>query len=185
MGKVDLDELRIELSIGAKNGIDFTLAASLIWIVITLIWRLEFKSYDKSVLVFIAGGPMLPLALLFSKVLKTNWKMKHNPLQPLGLWLNFAQLFYFPFLIFIMIKSPEYFVMVLAMVTGGHFFPYAWFYKAIWYAVFAGVIVIGSLLLGLNLPVDRIFYVPAFTSLCLIILTVFLYNDLKKKVRTK
>ena len=180
-----LDELRVELSIKSKNGIDFTLAASIIWLVITFIWNLSFKSYDKSVLVFIAGGPMLPLAFLFSKLLKTNWKIKDNALQPLGLWLNIAQLLYFPFLIFIMLRMPDYFVMVFAIITGGQLFPFAWFYKTNLYAMFSAVIVIGALLLGLNLATEKIFYIPAFTSLCLGLLTILLYFDCKKKIAVK
>jgi hypothetical protein len=64
-----LDELRIELSVKSKNGIDFTLAASIIWLIVAYLWTLRFKSYDKSVFVFIAGGPLLPTAFLFSKLL--------------------------------------------------------------------------------------------------------------------
>src|SRR3954465_1436306 len=106
MNNNNLNQLRIQLSAVSKNGIDFTLAASIIWGVISFLWTLHFSPYNKSIFVFIAGGPLLPLAFMFSKVLKTNWKIKDNPLQPLGLWLNFAQLFYFPFLIFTMIKMP-------------------------------------------------------------------------------
>jgi len=38
-----LNELRNELSIKSKNGIDFTLAASLIWLLIAFLWTLEFR----------------------------------------------------------------------------------------------------------------------------------------------
>ena len=176
-----LNELRIELSIKSKNGIDFTLAASIIWLVIVFLWRLEFKPYDKSVFVFIAGGLFLPMAFLFSKLSKTNWKINNNPLQPLGLWLNFAQLLYFPFLIFIIIKMPEYFIMTYAIITGGHLFPYAWFYKTNWYAIFATLIVLGSLFLGLRLPNEKIYFVALFTSISLLLLTICLYFDTIKK----
>ena len=177
----ELDELRIDLSVKSKNGIDFTLSAGIIWLVIGFIWRLDFKPYDKSILVFIAGGPMLPIAFFFSKLLKTNWKIKENPLQPLGLWLNFAQLFYFPFLIFVMIKMPEYFIMTYAIITGGHLFPYAWFYRTNWYAIFAGIIVLGSLFLGLSLPDKKVYFVALFTGFSLFLLTLCLYFDTFKK----
>ena len=175
-----LDELRNELSVKAKNGIDFTLAASIIWLVIVFLWRLDFKPYDKSIFVFIAGGPLLPLALLFSRLLKTNWKNKDNPLQPLGLWLNIAQLFYFPFLIFTFMKMPEYFIMTYAIITGAHLFPYAWFYRTNWYAIFAGIIALGSLFLGIFLP-EKMYFVALFTSISLFILTICLYFDTLKK----
>lgn len=174
--------LRTELSIKSKNGMEFTLAASIIWLVMVFVWQLEFKPYDKAVLVFIAGAPMLPLAYLFSKLLKTQWKIENNPLQPLGLWLNFAQLFYFPFLIFTMIKMPEYFIMTYAIITGGHLFPYAWFYKTNWYAIFALLIVLGSLIIGLTMPVEKVYFVALHISILLFVLTICLYLDFRKKL---
>ncbi len=179
--KENFDSLRDELSVKAKNGIDFTLAASIIWMSIAFLWTLNFSSYNKSVLTFIVGGFMLPLAFLFSKILKTSWKIKDNPLEPLGLWLNFAQLFYFPFLIFILIKMPDYFIMVYAIITGGHFFPYSWYYKTQWFAIFAGLIVVGALVLGLILPADKMFLLPLSMSLSLLVLTILLWFDARKK----
>jgi hypothetical protein len=177
----NFDSLRNELSVKAKNGIDFILAASIIWLSIAFIWTLNFSSYNKSVLTFIVGGFMLPLAFLFSKILKTSWKIKDNPLEPLGLWLNFAQLFYFPFLVFVLIKMPDYFIMVYAVITGGHFFPYSWYYKTPWFAILAGLIVVGALFLGLVLPVDKMFLLPLSMSLSLVVLTILLWIDARKK----
>jgi hypothetical protein len=184
MKKEELDKLRIQLSVESKNGIDFTIAASIMWAIIAFIWKSDGNSYNKSVLVFIAGGPMLPLAFMLSKILKTNWKVKDNPLQPLGLWLNFAQLFYFPFLIFILIRSPDYFIMTYSIITGAHFFCYSWFYKTKWYAVFAGIIPLGSLLFALNVEQADFFYIGVFTSICLLILTAALLLDLNRKKDT-
>lgn len=173
--------LHEELSVKSKNGIDFTLAASIIWLAIAFVWTLNATSYNKSVLTFIVGGAMLPLALLMSKLMKTAWVIKDNPLQSLGLWLNFAQLFYFPFLVFTLIKSPDYFVMVYAIITGAHFFPYAWYYKTNWYAVFAGLISLGSFLLGLFSPSEKMHLVPFLMSVALIVLTILLYYDSRTK----
>lgn len=181
VSKESFDNLKIELSVKSKNGFDFTLAASIVWLAIAFVWTLNFRSYDKSVLTFIVGSVMLPLAFGFSKLLKTSWTIKENPLQPLGLWLNFAQLLYFPFLVFILIKSPDYFVMGYAIITGAHFFPYAWFYKTPLYAVFAGVISIGAMLIGLMVAPEQMYLIPAAMSASLVVLTVLLYFDSRKK----
>jgi hypothetical protein len=181
MANESLDELRVNLSVKSKNGLDFTLSAAIIWILISWIWTLNFKSYDKSVFTFIVGALLMPLAFLFSKLFKTTWTNKDNPLQPLGLWLNFSQLFYFPFLIFSLIKFPDYFVMVYVIITGGHFFPYAWFYKTNLYAAFAGIISVGAMTLGLILPIEKMYIIPAFMSVSLITLTILLFFDSKKK----
>ncbi len=71
--------------------------------------------------------------------------------------------------------------MVYAIITGGHLFPYAWFYKTNLYAVFAGILTVGAMLCGLLLPIDKLFIIPMFMSVSLIILTVLLFFDSKKK----
>ncbi|AOW20998.1 DUF7010 family protein [Urechidicola croceus] len=184
MKTTDLNNLKLELSLSAKNGIDFIISASIIWLLISYIWTLPYSSYDKSVFTFIIGSFMIPLTLLFSKILKTSWKVKDNPLQPLGLWLNFAQLFYFPFLIFVLIKQPDYFVMSYVIITGAHFFPYAWFYNERAYAVIAGIIVLGALFFGLYTPVESLYIIPIFMAVSLMVLAVVLYLTHKIKLNS-
>ncbi|TGE29440.1 DUF7010 family protein [Hymenobacter metallicola] len=179
--QLNLDALRLELSVKAKNGLDFIVAASLIWSAITLIWMLPNSPGRNGLFTFCLGGVMLPMALLFSKVFRTTWTIKDNPIQPLGLWLNFAQLFYFPILIFIYSKYPQYFVMTYGIITGAHFFPYAWFYNTKSFAVMAGVIAVGCLLLGTRLPVDKLYYIPGFIVASLLVLAGWLYLDYQKK----
>ncbi len=176
---------KTELSHKAKRGIDFIISASIVWLLIAFIWNLSASAYDKSVLTFIVGSLMLPLALLLSKLFKTQWKIQNNPLQPLGLWLNFAQLFYFPFLIFMLIKSPEYFVMTYAIITGAHLFPYGWLYNNLAYSILAGVISVGSMLLALLLETDKMFIVPLFTALMLIILAIAIFISLNQDKRKR
>jgi hypothetical protein len=177
----NLNGLKQELSIKAKNGADFIIAASIIWFAISLIWTLSASSYDKSVLTFIVGGMMLPLAFGLSKLLKTNWKVPNNPLQPLGLWLNFAQLFYFPFLIFVLIKQPDYFVMTYAIITGAHFFPYGWYYSEKGYSIFAGLISFGTLFFGLFLSTEKMYIIPLFTAISLAILAIIVLLSYRNK----
>ncbi|MEM6526009.1 MAG: hypothetical protein AAF693_19590, partial [Bacteroidota bacterium] len=120
------------------------------------------------------------------KVYKTQWKIQENPLQPLGLILNLAQLFYFPFLILCLIKFPEYFVPAYSIITGAHFFPYAWFYKEPSYGVFAGIIPLFSFLISLVVPEKEIYYVPAFTAFCLAILGILIFiRTRKSKIENK
>lgn len=180
-----LNQWRTELSVQAKNGIDFMLAAIIVWLGIAFIWTRDFTAYDKSIFVFMVGAGFMPLALLFSRILKTNWKVAGNPLQPLGLWLNFAQIFYFPFLVFVLMKMPEYFIMTYAIITGAHFFPYAWYYKTVWYAVFAGVISVGVLLIAFIVPEDNMYLIGLFTAASISLLAILLYADVLKKRKSQ
>ncbi len=181
----NLENLKLEIQLKAKNGVDFIFAASITWFGIFFIWRfLQNTSYEKSVFTFMFGAFLIPLALGFSKILKTNWKIKNNPLQPLGLWLNFAQLIYFPFLIFCLVKYPDYFIMAYGIITGAHLFPYAWFYSEIGYAVAAILISLGSMIIALIASPVNIFHVPLFTASVLIILGIWIlirYIRLSKK----
>ena len=146
----EFDALLLELSVKAKNGLDFITAASLVWAAIAVAWWLPGTAMHKGFVTFFLGALTLPLAWALSKVLRTAWTLPNNPLQSLGLWLNFAQLFYFPFLIFIYSRRPAYFIMTYGIITGAHFFPYAWFYKAPPFAVMAGVISVGCLFIGMR-----------------------------------
>jgi len=148
--------------------------------------------YNQSVLTFCVGTFMLPLAGLFSKIFKTTaglfskifkttWTLKDNPLNSLGLWLNFAQLFYFPILFFTLFKTPGYFIMMYAIITGAHFFPYSWYYKTRLYALAAGIISIGSFFIGTYLPTNQIYLIPLLLSIFLAMLSVFLFLDFRNK----
>lgn len=182
MEQKSFKRLKAEIQFQAKNGIDFILAAGIVWLLISYIWTLEYTSYNRSILTFMIGAILLPLAFGLSKILKTNWKVKDNPLEPLGLWLNFAQLIYFPFLIFILIKYPDYFIMAYAIITGAHLFPYAWFYDEIGYAVWAVIISVGTLLITLNIETGKIWIIPLFTSVMLFTLAGWIFVRLKKQI---
>jgi hypothetical protein len=183
MDRAAFDRLRLELSVNAKNGVDFIVSATVVWILLGYIWTLPYSAYDRSILTFIAGAITMPLAFALSKVFKTRWKSPGNPLEPLGLWLNFAQLFYFPFLVFILLTEPQFFVMTYAIITGAHFFPYAWYYKSLAFAVMAGVISIGSLVLGLTLPADQMYLLPFAMAGALALLALLLLAAWRKNRR--
>lgn len=180
MNQYNLDGLKYEIRVKAKLGINFIVAGGILWFVFCVIWKLGLTSFNKSVLTFMTGALLLPLAYGLSKMLKVDWKLKDNPLQPLGLWLNFAQLVYFPFLIFILIKDPDYFIMTYAIITGAHLFPYAWYYDHRGYLVSAIVISLGCLLIGLNVTVEVMWIIPLFTSLVLFLFAIWISISLKK-----
>ncbi|WP_010519971.1 DUF7010 family protein [Croceivirga radicis] len=181
MTQEELNKLKIELSVKAKNGLDFILSGTVIWCAITIIWTLDFTSYSKSVFTFMLSGLMLPLAFGFSKLIKSQWKVANNPLQPLGLWLNLAQLFYFPFLILIITSIPDYFLFGYVVITGAHFFPYAWYYKESGFAVLGGIISFGSLFLTLYLAPEHQYWIGVYMVFCLLILALRLYTSYQKR----
>ncbi|MCE7053872.1 hypothetical protein LZF95_04215 [Algoriphagus sp. AGSA1] len=176
--------LRTKLSIESKNGMDFTVSASLVWALLGIVWYTSPKSdFINSVLSFYIGFCTLPLAFGLSKIFKTNWKLEGNPLKPLGLWFNFAQLFYFPLLFVFLKHMPEYFIMAYAIITGAHLFPFSWLYKNPYYGVFGGIISLGSFIIAWSFFEKQTFLVPFFTSMMLFSLSVWLTIDVRKKKR--
>lgn len=175
--------LRLELSVKAKNGLDFILAATLVWAGIAFVWTLPYPPARLGFITFFVGALTLPLAWLFSQLLRTTWTLPHNALQPLGLWLNFAQLFYFPFLFFVFGRHPAYFVMTYGIITGAHFFPYAWFYDALPYAIAAGLISFGCLFIGVRTAGSAPYWVPVFVAGALLGLAAALYGSYRQHAR--
>ena len=123
MNKQDLKKLKLELAINAKSGIDFILSAAIVWTIIAYIWTLPKELFTKSIWTFYVGMFMLPLAYLLSKALKTTWTTKTNPLQPLGMWLNFAQLFLFSLFVFYSTVQSGLFCNDLCHYYRGPLFP--------------------------------------------------------------
>ena len=174
---------RRELSTKAKNGVNFILAAAVVWSLVAFVWTLPYSAYHRSIFTFIAGSLLLPLAWVLSKVLHTQWSIPGNPLEPLGLWLNFAQLCYFPMLVFILLRYPDHFVMTLAIITGAHLLPYAWVYDAKPYAAAAVTIPLGALLLELFASPGAVFLIPAFVAVAMAVLAGALYASYRRKSR--
>ena len=179
--KTDLDQLRLDLTLKAKNGLNFILAAAIIWLLIAYIWTLPYTAGGKGTLTFMVGGLMLPLAWLFSKFLHTEWAIPNNPLQPLGLWLNVAQLAYFPILLFVYLKHTDIFIMVYVIITAAHFLPYAWFYNTVSFAVMSIAISVGAMWLGMILTQQQTYLIPLFMAAALLLLAIWLFIDYQKK----
>ncbi|GLU45250.1 DUF7010 family protein [Allomuricauda sp. NBRC 101325] len=183
MGQDPFDVQKKDLQHKTKKGIDFITAATFIWLLIYGIWNLDSPAFSKSIYTFMAGGILLPLAFAFSKLFKTQWKIKENPLQPLGLWLNFAQLIYFPFLFFLLYRNPDYFIMGYAIITGAHLFPYAWLYDEIGYAVASPIIALGALIIAFQWNYEGITIIPLFTAVILLMLAVYLFYKNQRLVK--
>lgn len=175
MSAAALDVYRLELSVKARNGVHFLVAATVVWLLIAGVWALPYSATLKGLITFCAGTLVLPLAYGFGRLLGAAWTVAANPLQPLGLWLNFAQLFYFPVLIFMYMRAPQHFVMTYGIITGAHFFPYAWLYLTRAYAGAAGVIAGGCLVLELTVAPARPYLIPLFVALSLAVLAALAY----------
>ncbi|WP_280771595.1 DUF7010 family protein [Salipaludibacillus daqingensis] len=182
---MELDETRNDLSIRGKNGTGFLLAAFVIWSIITLIFLQSIEIHQKNIYMLFSTGLMFPLSVGMSTFIKADWKLKNNPFGNLGLYLNLAQLVYFPIIFWAIIKSPNEAILFFAIITGAHFFPYGWFYNAKPYYIMAPVISVGVLFLGLYLSGENLWLVPFSMAIFLLCLILWLYLDYKRKILKK
>jgi hypothetical protein len=70
--------------------------------------------------------------------------------------------------------------MTYGIITGAHFFPYAWYYAARPYAVMAGVLSVGCWLLGLRTATSAPYWVPVFVAGGLLLLAAWLYGSYRQ-----
>lgn len=178
---MNIDELRNEVSIRGKNGVGFLLSGLIIWSLITFIFLLPLEVHQKNMYMLFSTGLMFPLAVAISTWIKADWKFEGLPLGSLGLYLNLAQLIYFPILFWAIGKSPNDAVMIFAIITGAHFFPYGWFYRAKAYYIIAPVISILIMVIGWNMGSSSLWWIPLSVVIILFILVCLLLIDYKIK----
>ncbi|ARK23347.1 hypothetical protein SporoP37_00670 [Sporosarcina sp. P37] len=176
---MNLFEARNDISIRGKNGIAFLLSAVVIWSIITVIFLQPIEMSQKNIFMMFSTGLMFPLSLALSKLLNADWKFDDHELGVLGLFLNLAQIIYFPILFWAMIKSPYDAIMIFAVITGAHFFPYGWFYNAKPYYYAAPIIAMSMMFLGLYAAPDHLWLLPFFMTVLLLMLVISLYLDFR------
>ncbi|MDY7223254.1 DUF7010 family protein [Halalkalibacterium halodurans] len=179
-----IHELRDDASIKAKNGLGFILSGTVVWLLITFIFLLPFSLQTKNIFMLAMTGLLFPLAVGISSIMKADWKLEKNPLNKLGLTLNVAQFIYFPIVFWAFIESPEEMIIFFAVITGAHFFPYGWFYRARAYSAMAPVISIVIVIIGWTVDLTKLWLIPLIMTLLLLLLSVWLFADYKKKSST-
>ncbi len=184
VSKLNILELKQDASVKGKNGIAFIIAATIIWSAITIVYLLALPLETKNVILLFLPACLFPLALAVSALIKADWKLADNPLGMLGLFLNLAQLIYFPMIIWAFIQSPEQMVVFFAIITGAHFFPYGWFYEAKPYYIFAPIISVSIMVAGWTIQVNHLWIISLMMVIFLSILALLLYGDYQRKVKS-
>ena len=184
-GSINLEVIktRNELSVIGKNGIGFLLSAVFIWSIITVIFAQSIEIYQKNIYMLFSTGLMFPLSVGISQFIKADWKLKNNQIGNLGLYLNLAQIIYFPILFWGIINSPNDAIMLFAIITGAHFFPYGWFYNAKPYYIMAPIMSFFIMFLGLYLNGENLWLISFSMVILLLVIILWLYLDYKRKIK--
>lgn len=144
-----LQELRTDNRRKQKSGLHFIMASVFIWIAVFVIQLSAFPIMTKNLFTFCCSAPLVPMAYLFSKILKIDFQNRKNPLSGLGLLLSLNQMLYLLIAMWVYAAVPEKMLMVYAMIFGAHLLPYGWLYQSKSYYFFAITIPIAVLLIGI------------------------------------
>lgn len=174
---LNLNELRFDSATKQKKGLHFILASVVIWSAILVIHLTALPILTKNLLTFCCTAPLVPLALLISKVIKVDFTNKDNPLTHLGVLFSTNQILYLLIAMWIYNAIPEKMVMVLAMIFGAHLLPYGWLYQSSSYKVLSILIPIAALIAGINFPP---YLVAGMMILVEIVFSLLLMNEVRK-----
>ncbi|MGL4335284.1 MAG: DUF7010 family protein [Turicibacter sp.] len=180
---MNLIHLQNELSLRCKNGIGFLLSATLIWSIILVIFLLPLEIEQQNLFTFFSTGIMFPVAILCSKLIKSDWNTNDHPLGMLGLYLNLAQLMYFPILFFTFNAAPEFMIIFFAIITVAHLFPYGWLYNEKAYYILSPLLSVILLIISWMITISTLWVIPAMMIISLIVLNSWLFISYTQKVK--
>lgn len=145
-----MSRLKTEFAVEQKKGLPFILASGVLWCIMLGAYLTDWSISTKNISAMGCSALLMPLGLLFGKVLKVKIFSKENPLSGLSVVAALGQVLYLPIVIWVMFAVPEKMIMVYAMVVGAHFLPYYWIYFSPTYFYASILIPAVSLLLGLK-----------------------------------
>lgn len=176
-----LSELKKEARITQKRGQPFIMASIVIWSLILLLQFWEKPIITINFYTFMCASLLIPLAFVFSKIVKANiFKKTNNPVSKLWFICTMNQMLYLCIVMWAFSKSPEAMMMIYGMVFGAHLFPYSWVYDSKAYFIFAIVDTVGVLLIC-NAFGNAV--AAAFMVVMQIVLSLLLLSETKKDNR--
>ncbi len=147
---MNLNELRIDIAIRGKKGLHFIMASVVIWCAVLVVSLLPIEDVQtKNFLTFCFTAPLLPLAYLFSKIIKAEFSTNDNPLNQLGLLFSCNQFLYLLIAMWVYPTVPDKMVMVLAVIFGAHLLPFGWLYRSKAYSIMSILISFSALVIGI------------------------------------
>ena len=181
--KTNINELRREAQVIQMKGAPYMMASVILWACATICHILPVSLYMKNLLTFCCPMLLVPLALLFSKMIGADiFKTTDNPVNKLGILCTCNQLLYLLIVMWAFSMNPEVMMMLFAMVFGAHLLPFSWIYESKTYLVMSIVTTLGSLLTAC---VFGEVVMGVFMVICQIITSVLLLAECRKLSASK
>ncbi len=145
-----VNELRIEYAVEQKKGMPFIMASFVIWTIMLITFLTNFDIAIKNIIAMCCSALLMPVGMLFGKIIKVDIFSKECPLSSLSIVAALNQLLYLPIVLWAMYAVPDKMIMAYAIVVGAHFLTYYWIYFSPTYFYASIIIPIVSLVLGIN-----------------------------------
>lgn len=144
-----LNHLKVEFAVKQKKGLPFIMASAVLWTIMLIAFLANLDIATKNIIAMCCSALLMPVGMLFGKILKVNIFGKDNPLSSLSIVAALNQLMYLPIVLWAMYTVPDKMIMVYAIVVGAHFLPYYWIYFSPTYFYASIIIPIISLMFGI------------------------------------
>jgi hypothetical protein len=180
----ELEAERDRLSRLTRKGIGMPLAGMLYWLAVAILLR-AFSQKTALVFSFALTGMVFPVGALLTRLAGGDLFAKSATLTPLGLQLAALQLFYWPVIIVVFNRAPEWTPFTLAVLFGSHFLPYAWLYRS---AAFMFLAVATTLVLSAGVMITRspLFTTsPLLAAACYAVAVILLWREVSSIGRGK
>lgn len=144
-----LKHLKIEFAVKQKKGLPFIMASAVLWFIMLIAFLTNLNLATKNIIATCCSALLMPVGMLFGKILKVDMFCKDNPFSGLSVVAALNQLMYLPIVLWTMYAVPDKMIMVYAIVVGAHFLPYYWIYFSPTYFYASIIISIVSLIFGI------------------------------------
>ena len=172
-----LNRLKKDVQYRQKKGLPFILASVIIWALILLSRIAAADLRTANLMTFICCCLLIPLATLFSKLLKADiFRKTGNPLNSLVVLATLNQLLYLLIAMWAFDRRPDAMLMIYAMIFGAHLLPYSWVHDSKAYLILSVIETVGALVIAHLLGSMA---TAAFILCGEIVLSVLLYKECK------
>lgn len=144
-----LKHLKIEFAVKQKKGLPFIMVSAVLWFIMLIAFLTNLNLATKNIIAMCCSALLMPVGMLFGKILKVDMFCKDNPFSSLSVVAALNQLMYLPIVLWTMYAVPDKMIMVYAIVVGAHFLPYYWIYFSPTYFYASIIIPIVSLIFGI------------------------------------
>ena len=173
-----LNSLKEEQREAQKCGLPFMMASVVLWTIILVAQFLNVDQVTKNTITFSCSAGMMPLALIFGKLIGAHFlKKTGNPIKSLGFLCTMNQNLYLLAALWAYNQKPVGMLMVYAVIFAAHLLPFSWVYNCKPYMVFSIIETIGSFAAGIIFGNAAI---ALFIVVCQILLNVFIFANMRK-----